>query len=323
VVRLNTAGELQDAVPLPVSAGDLDQTAPVIVDDGRGWMVFWHDARGGIYGARVAYDGTRPALDGTLLCADASNEYDAMFDGSDVWIVYAVEDELFARRFRETVASGDVISLSSGVLLGALSMGCAGQNVSVAVGLNLSAPGRFHTHSLLIDNDADGSLCESDADCTSGFCTEGGLCCDARCGSPCQTCRAARGATDDGVCGLVSADSECRASTGACDPAEFCDGVVATCPAELPPPMSCLDAGAADAGVSDAGIADVGIADAGVDTGESDGGGMDGGQIDASTLDSGMAGADDGGCSVTHGGAAPQHLAPVVFAFFLLRRRRR
>ncbi|MBK8253758.1 MAG: hypothetical protein IPK82_13960 [Polyangiaceae bacterium] len=80
-----------------------------------------------------------------------------------------------------------------------------------------------------------GQPCGTGMDCVSGFCADG-VCCDSACGNgevDCQACSVAAGASVDGECGLVNAGAPCRNSTGECDPAETCDGMNTTCPADV------------------------------------------------------------------------------------------
>ncbi|MEM1031737.1 MAG: kelch repeat-containing protein [Myxococcota bacterium] len=81
---------------------------------------------------------------------------------------------------------------------------------------------------LTLDPPPNGVGCTFDADCASGFCTEG-VCCDRRCDDNCEGCTAARkGSGEDGVCGAVPperfVDDACFLSAGApCADAAACD----------------------------------------------------------------------------------------------------
>jgi MYXO-CTERM domain-containing protein len=78
-----------------------------------------------------------------------------------------------------------------------------------------------------------GADCASNEDCQSGQCVDG-VCCNVACGggtTDCQACSTAAGAAVNGTCGPISAGTQCRASGGACDVAEACDGTSLTCPA--------------------------------------------------------------------------------------------
>lgn len=98
----------------------------------------------------------------------------------------------------------------------------------------------------------DGTVCEEDAQCGSGFCVDG-VCCDTRCGDgrvDCRACSVAAGAAADGVCGVASEGTLCREALGECDLPETCDGVGDRCPpdAVAGPDTECR----ASAGVCDA-----------------------------------------------------------------------
>lgn len=76
--------------------------------------------------------------------------------------------------------------------------------------------------------------CGGGVECLSGFCVDG-VCCNTACGAgaaDCQACSVAAGAASDGTCATAKSGSECRASAGACDVAETCDGVKTTCPTD-------------------------------------------------------------------------------------------
>lgn len=81
-----------------------------------------------------------------------------------------------------------------------------------------------------------GEPCTLPSDCATGFCTDG-VCCDNDCGGSnpddCQVCSKALSAPADGVCTVLSAAVECRASAGDCDVPEHCDGVSGECPADV------------------------------------------------------------------------------------------
>lgn len=79
---------------------------------------------------------------------------------------------------------------------------------------------------------ATGSPCTTGAECTSTFCFDG-RCCGSDCSGgagDCRACSVAAGASADGTCSVLSSGTICRASNGACDPAELCDGTSVACP---------------------------------------------------------------------------------------------
>jgi FG-GAP repeat protein len=81
----------------------------------------------------------------------------------------------------------------------------------------------------------DGGACTTDAECSSGFCTDG-VCCNTACGggdpSDCQACSVAAGAAVDGTCAPRPATAICRAAAGACDVPDHCTGTTTACPAD-------------------------------------------------------------------------------------------
>jgi len=80
-----------------------------------------------------------------------------------------------------------------------------------------------------------GDTCNANAECQSGFCVDN-VCCSSACGGSddgdCQVCSVAKGAAVNGTCAPVSAGTVCRASAGACDVAETCNGASTACPAD-------------------------------------------------------------------------------------------
>ncbi|MGI5865595.1 MAG: CARDB domain-containing protein, partial [Myxococcales bacterium] len=151
--------------------------------------------------------------------------------------------------------------------------------------------------------------CAQASECESGFCVDG-FCCNTACGGgdpdDCQACSVSAGAQIDGRCGPVGAGAVCRASSGACDVEERCDGASLACPADAMAAAgtACDDGDACTfddtcdgngtcSGVNacqpDAGTPfDAGEGDAGQDAGsEADAGGSDAGVNDAGAADAG------------------------------------
>jgi uncharacterized protein (TIGR02145 family) len=85
-----------------------------------------------------------------------------------------------------------------------------------------------NTWGLVTINGTNGVSCTTASDCVSGYCVDG-YCCNTACGDSCDACNIA-GAL--GTCTLQPSNYVCRASTNACDPAEYCTGSSATCPAD-------------------------------------------------------------------------------------------
>ncbi len=70
--------------------------------------------------------------------------------------------------------------------------------------------------------------CSTNSQCASGFCVSG-VCCDTACNGGCGSCNLAG---FPGTCKPLSNTTACRASAGACDVAETCNGTSVACPAD-------------------------------------------------------------------------------------------
>jgi hypothetical protein len=78
-----------------------------------------------------------------------------------------------------------------------------------------------------------GGTCATNSDCGSGFCTDG-VCCNTACGGgAANDCQACNLPGTVGTCSPLTANTVCRASTGACDAAEVCNGSAVACPADV------------------------------------------------------------------------------------------
>lgn len=88
---------------------------------------------------------------------------------------------------------------------------------------------------IFIEKKTNGEPCAVDDECVSDFCIDG-VCCDTACGDgstgDCQACSKAAGGPIDGTCSAISAGVSCRASAGACDAPEVCNGVEFQCPGD-------------------------------------------------------------------------------------------
>ena len=77
--------------------------------------------------------------------------------------------------------------------------------------------------------DASFSLaCTSNSQCATGFCVSG-VCCDTACNGGCGVCNLAGHV---GTCSAAPSTTVCRASSGACDVAETCNGTSLSCPTD-------------------------------------------------------------------------------------------
>ncbi|MEL6339931.1 MAG: MopE-related protein [Myxococcota bacterium] len=100
-----------------------------------------------------------------------------------------------------------------------------------------------------------GAACGADAECISGFCVEG-VCCDRRCGGPCESCLASRKESGgNGLCGIVSDGAE---GAPECADNLRCDGSNASCPTSCNGEPDCDSGFGCLSGVCVAKIADGG-----------------------------------------------------------------
>ena len=166
------------------------------------------------FGASVSLSGNT-----ALVGAYADNSYQGAA------YVFAFDGSSWSQRAKfapSDVAYGDFFGISVSLDGNAALVGASGKN---------SAQGAAYAFTLV----QTGAACTADADCASGFCTDG-VCCDTACGGgatdDCQACSVAAGAAVDGICAAVSATHVCRASAGICDAAETCDGSSTACPAD-------------------------------------------------------------------------------------------
>jgi hypothetical protein len=72
-----------------------------------------------------------------------------------------------------------------------------------------------------------GAQCQNDGQCKSGQCADG-ICCNRACGGACEACNVSGKV---GTCSFLTG-TVCRATTGACDVAETCDGQSSACPSD-------------------------------------------------------------------------------------------
>lgn len=315
--RLDEQGRPLGA-PFTISVAEGHQEVPEIVWLGDVFLVAWRDNLASVRGARVSVDGEvldptgfelapaehstdgaqrgfRVIVDGAELgIARAVNELRTLADGSN----YYASVLRVARVTRSGILRDDVavreggVSLVPSVFGGTVVVPHSFRGldlVRVSSGDWLLAYAEYRSEAdqevRLVGLDwsgISGGSCEGAADCASGFCVAG-VCCEAACDGECSTCRAAEGAPADGVCAPRAAGTECRASGGACDRAEACDGSSLTCPPDEAD--ECVDGGSSE--VPDAGSVDAGVGagDAGV------------------ALDAGSGSSGGGGCSTTSGSA--------------------
>lgn len=245
-VRVRSDGTLLDATPIPVGSHAEPET---LVGDGTDTLMVYTEGRfltrGGLAASRILADGTivDPApgigIDTTNRIYYAS----AAYDGTDYVLAWKLGSRTSTALHLAFLTPTGVVSSGSPHLI----------TPSADRGTALSSDGTGHTlvaywqyspghrHSRLRVRhvsrfEADGTSCTADFECASGHCVDGVCCADA-CGgsdpSDCQACSVAAGSSTDGSCEPLGAGVECRGGTLPCDPAERCDGVTPTCPAEI------------------------------------------------------------------------------------------
>src|SRR5262249_51638316 len=83
----------------------------------------------------------------------------------------------------------------------------------------------------------DGQTCGASTECVNGNCVDG-VCCNGPCGGGANDCQACNLNGKVGVCSPVAQGTVCRATAGACDAAEACDGASLGCPGDAKQPSS-------------------------------------------------------------------------------------
>lgn len=342
--RVSQAGEVLDAVRIPLSSADGAQTGAEIATNGSDFFVAWRDTRQGggaasIYGARVSRDGTVIDYDGIpIFTSGRVSRPMVVFDGAHYVVVfyeehsedtgggvYAMKRTVSAVRLTAAgvvldVSPVVVADLSDGPLFAdAPAASIAGlQETRIVYRRSEDEPdyGASRLMTRTLRNTLNGTTCAQGSDCDSGFCVDG-ICCDTACDGECASC-------STGTCTPSPAESVCRESSGDCDLAEVCDGSSLTCPEDLMLPMCGVDGGGAEP--TDGGVAPAQDAGEAPDASDED---DPSGEVDAGVDPGGDAkGAADsggGGCAVyrLNGGAPGTPWLLAVGIVLLINRRRR
>jgi hypothetical protein len=175
----------------------------------------------------------------------------------------------------------------------------------------------------ILSLDANGTPCTTPLDCTSGFCVDS-VCCDAACeGGPCDSCAAADGADEDGLCTAIPAECD---DGDACTEGDLCEeGACRSVPVECEAgecEASSCDAESGDCAVEPlddgtpcvGGTCQDGLCEASEGEGGSDAGPSTAAATSsASTAASTGSGGDDGGATADDDGCGceiPGHAAP-------------
>lgn len=342
--RISGDGAILDALAFPVASADEDQESPSLTYGGGQYLAVWRDQRfaasGGpwaIYGARVMPDGTvldlvsipirttetqfvqrpRAAWNGTSFIVtweEAVSIEDPPGSGAmrDAYYVVAARVapdgavlDTVPARVAELGASWDRATPAIAAL-------ADGTTMLVYARVDDTPTVRaMRVFARVVSSGArPGMTCAAPADCASGACIDG-ICCERACDSPCEACTLAGGAPADGTCAPRPAGAICRAaSSAACDVDEVCDGVAASCPADLPMP-GCIDT---DGGIPeiDASVA----TDAGADASTE---GRDAG----SELDAGSSTPPSSGGCASAAGSGDGHLGWIALSLVVVTRLRR
>ena len=154
----------------------------------------------------------------------------------------------------DTLSSAELFSGTStwtvtpsmpGPLQGQQAVLLGGNMVLVAGGL--SSTSTVQTAVYLYDASF-GLGCTSNSQCSSGFCSSG-ICCNTACTGTCGACNLAGHL---GTCTALASGTVCRASAGACDVAETCNGAALTCPSDsLAPSTTVCRAAAGECDVAE------------------------------------------------------------------------
>ncbi|MEM9862253.1 MAG: hypothetical protein AAF938_11585, partial [Myxococcota bacterium] len=351
-VRVSPSGDLVDSTPIPVSSADNAELRPSIAADADGFHLVWSDSRDSpttaIRYAFIPAEGRWVEEDATTLFAGETVLENASItlDQGTLFVEYVERNDsgqrMRVRTFQGATETGSVFDVVSTDLRSrSIEHDLVARGGRILSVFTLpDEDGSAQVYSTVITNDLDGAACADASECASGNCVMG-VCCDNPCDGSCETCRAVEGAERDGQCGVRPSTSLCRPSTDACDAEEFCDGESPACPAELPPPLECVDAGmdagqeggVVDASVVDAGFSDGAVVDASIDASDVRDGAVDASATrdlgpsdvgvepnrdaavggDASTSDGG------GGCSASNAGSSG--FVGGLFLLWLVRRR--
>jgi hypothetical protein len=257
--RVGADGTVLDPCGVAISAAPGAQINPDVTFGGGRFFVAWEDRRaenlGDVFGARVTASaaGIDVVDGGGLAIATAAGiqtEPVAVFVQSSYLVAWTDGRDAGVNStdiYGGQVSTGGLVSAN--FVVSATPESEAAPAVSASEGgssgVALVAYTRFASeldtarvfHRRITSGPAGGTTCNSNGQCDSGFCVDG-RCCDAACGgsdpNDCQACSTARGAAQDGVCGVVAADRICRGYAAPfCDVRERCDGASTECPEDL------------------------------------------------------------------------------------------
>jgi MYXO-CTERM domain-containing protein len=244
----------RDATPAKkvLLSSSTDILDPQVASDGAGYLVAWRSSTvPGIKARRWGANGA--AIDASPLSLDSSfDTYSSpavTYDGARYLVLWAgstnrnysvMASEISAAGLQPAISlRTDVWPANNGNTTASpsVTITSAGGQRSLAAYSVLLVDGQYGTRRVrarFLDYNSVKS-CSSAAECGSGFCVDG-VCCDKACGnsspSDCQACSVAAGAAKNGTCGPAVPFTVCRASAGACDIGEVCNGTSLACPAD-------------------------------------------------------------------------------------------
>ena len=245
--KLNAAdGAAIDEVGVSVAVdGDTALVGAVFEQDRGAAYVFVRSGASWSQQAKLAADDAAPgdnfgnavALSGNTAVIGAPSDSDLGAASGSAY-VFVRSGATWSQQAKLTASDGASVDL-----LG-VSVALSGTTAVVgALGNDARGPSAGAAYVFATAASNDGGTCTTDAECSSGFCTDG-VCCNSACGggdpNDCQACSVAAGAAVDGTCAPRAATTVCRAAAGACDVPDHCTGTSPTCPADARVPSGAV-----------------------------------------------------------------------------------
>ncbi len=259
---VDRAGELGGDLDLHAAGGGASRDQPAVSWNGTHWLAVWQDAQTQVRGQRLnlANANTAGLVGGNFdvsTAAGGQTAPDVAWDGSNDWYVVWQDGrngngDIFLNRVTAagTVRDGNGFAVLSGTSAFESAPAIATRahweiaptdpnrrGRALLVYEAQRGGGAARVYGRPMHDLPNGRACSSASECDSNICVDG-VCCASACGNgstgDCQACSAAAGlaaGNPDGTCGPTAAGTTCRAGNGVCDPAETCDGVLLTCPA--------------------------------------------------------------------------------------------
>lgn len=257
-IRVGLDGIPIDRTPLIISSLADDEDMIHVSALGDGWLVAWAHGNGAAH-RRVGSDGSLGTLHDHPLVRGPQG-LDVEWGGTRALLVYR-EDSFDHTIFGVEISSDGTPSAAFPIVATPAAfidnfpyptpaLASVGGDTFVLLYVAIEdwlSTTRLLARAVTLDGAAPlGAVCSSGADCRGLPCVDG-VCCNAPCGggstADCEACSVALGALADGLCSVVAVDTICRASAGACDVEETCDGRSRACGADAfaPDGTSCAD----------------------------------------------------------------------------------